>query len=60
MIKVWDLDKAEVKATLISNGLPPNPDLRTSELWSLSLSSDGKTIAAAGQDRIVRIWDVPK
>ena len=38
----------------------PQLDPNNNELWGLSVSPDGKSIAACGQDRIGRIWDVPK
>jgi len=53
VIKIWDAGKAEVTATL-------KPSNGAGELWSLSVSSDGKWIAAGGEDHIGRIWDLPK
>jgi WD40 repeat protein len=54
VIKIWDAKNAKVKNTL----KPTNT--QGGELWSLSVSPDDKWIAAGGEDRIGRIWDMPK
>jgi WD40 repeat protein len=54
VIKIWDAENAKVKNTL----KPTNT--AGGEIWSLSVSADDKWIAAGGEDRIGRIWDVPK
>ncbi len=56
VIKIWDAENAKVKNTLKVTQ-PQGPE---HELWSLSVSSDDKWIAAGGDDRVGRIWDVPK
>jgi WD40 repeat protein len=58
VIKVWDAEKGEVKNTIKPN--PPQNGLAPGELWSLSITSDGKWLAAGGQDGMLRIWDIPK
>lgn len=42
----------------MSSVLPPNGDHTGKAVWALMFSKDGKYLAAAGQDRKVRVWTV--
>jgi WD40 repeat protein len=41
-----------------SSALPQNGDYAGKAIWALTVSKDGKYLAAAGQDRKVRVWAV--
>ncbi|KXG47377.1 Oxo-4-hydroxy-4-carboxy-5-ureidoimidazoline decarboxylase [Penicillium griseofulvum] len=41
-----------------SSALPQNGDYVGKAIWALTVSKDGKYLAAAGQDRKVRVWAV--
>ena len=51
LIKIWDASSKEVKQTI-------RPTQGNGELWSVSVSSDGKYMAAGGQDNIMKVWDL--
>jgi ribosomal RNA-processing protein 9 len=36
----------------------PNLEGHSDEIWALALSDDGKTLASAGKDRRIGVWDI--
>src|SRR5262249_50512222 len=55
IVNIWDAQSGELKKTL-----KPQQSGIIAELWSVAVSSDGKYVAAGGQDNIVKVWDLPK
>ena len=50
-IKVWDLASGKLKETLTGH---------SQDIWSVAISSDGKTIVSGSEDNTIKIWDLAK
>lgn len=48
-VRVWDVANGALLRTLIGH---------TSQVWSVSVSADGRTAVSGGPDQTVRVWDV--
>jgi WD40 repeat protein len=51
-IKLWSADGQELKS------FKANSDSEWNQIWSLSFSSDGQTIATANYDKTIRLWNL--
>lgn len=57
-VKVWNLPGATERVTLKVFEEPSGPDDKRRELYCAALASDERTLAAAGTDAEIRLWDL--
>jgi WD40 repeat protein len=49
-LQFWDMPHGTLRTTVTRAS-------ETGGVWSLSFSTDGKTLASGGDDNLVRLWD---
>jgi WD40 repeat protein/tRNA A-37 threonylcarbamoyl transferase component Bud32 len=57
VVKVWNLDTGEQLLTMQAHESHEVPGWEKRGVFSLALSPDGKTLATAGADKLVKLWE---